>query len=129
MNKIFGIFGLLIFVCLFTTVLNGSFVSEYNLYNITRWSALFGILSIGVAFVIITGGIDLSIGSVVGLVACLLPMLVIDYGFSPAAAVLIARGCWAMAAHWRCPVGRVLSAWTAAPETTSSTAPGILTPR
>ena len=88
MNKILGIFGLLIFVCLFTTVLNGSFVSEYNLYNTTRWSALFGILSIGVAFVIITGGIDLSIGSVVGLVACLLPMLIVDQGFAPATAVL-----------------------------------------
>lgn len=89
MNKILGIFGLLLFVCLFTTVLNGSFVSEYNLYNITRWSALFGILSIGVAFVIITGGIDLSIGSVVGLVACLLPMLVVEQGFSPTSAVII----------------------------------------
>lgn len=89
MNKILGIFGLLIFVCLFTTVLNGSFVSEYNLYNITRWSALFGILSIGVAFVIITGGIDLSIGSVVGLVACLLPMLILDHGFSPPMALVL----------------------------------------
>ncbi len=89
MNKILGIFGLLIFVCLFTTVLNDSFVGQYNLYNTTRWSALFGILSIGVAFVIITGGIDLSIGSVVGLVACLLPMLVVEQGYSPTAAVLI----------------------------------------
>ena len=92
MNKILGIFGLLLFVCLFTTVLSGSFVSEYNLFNITRWSALFGILSIGVAFVIITGGIDLSIGSVVGLVACLLPMLVVEQGFSPGSAILIVMG-------------------------------------
>ncbi|WP_220498159.1 ABC transporter permease subunit [Rhodopirellula sp. JC639] len=89
MNKILGIFGLLIFVCLFTTVLNDSFVGQYNLYNTTRWSALFGILSIGVAFVIITGGIDLSIGSVVGLVACLLPMLVVGNGYSPTSAVII----------------------------------------
>lgn len=89
MNKILGIFGLLIFVCLFTTVLNDSFVSQYNLFNITRWSALFGILSVGVAFVIITGGIDLSIGSVVGLVACLLPMLVVEQGFSPINAIMI----------------------------------------
>jgi ribose/xylose/arabinose/galactoside ABC-type transport system permease subunit len=87
MNKILGIFGLLIFVCLFTTVMSNSFISEYNLYNITRWSALFGILSIGVAFVIITGGIDLSIGSVVGLVACLLPLMVTEYGFSSPSAL------------------------------------------
>ena len=87
MNKILGIFGLLIFVCLFTTVLNERFVGEYNLYNTTRWSALFGILSIGVAFVIITGGIDLSIGSVVGLIACLLPMLIVEHGLSPPLAI------------------------------------------
>ena len=88
MNKILGIFGLLIFVCLFTTVLSGSFVSAYNMFNITRWSALFGILSVGVAFVIITGGIDLSIGSVVGLIACLLPMFILDVGMSPFAAII-----------------------------------------
>ncbi|MCC9601329.1 hypothetical protein LOC67_12300 [Stieleria sp. JC731] len=87
MNKVLGIFGLLIFVCLFTTILNDSFVGQGNLNNITRWSALFGILSIGVSFVIITGGIDLSIGSVVGLVACLLPMLVVDHGLSPLASI------------------------------------------
>lgn len=88
MNKILGIFGLLIFVCLFTTVLSDSFVSAYNMFNITRWSALFGILSIGVAFVIITGGIDLSIGSVVGLTACLLPMFIVENGWSPSAAIV-----------------------------------------
>lgn len=87
MNKVLGIFGLLLFVCLFTSVLSDSFVGETNLYNLTRWSALFGILSIGVAFVIITGGIDLSIGSVVGLVACLLPMLMVDFGVSPLVAI------------------------------------------
>ncbi|MEM6473662.1 MAG: hypothetical protein AAF802_29155 [Planctomycetota bacterium] len=87
MNKVLGIFGLLLFVCLFTAVMSESFVSQYNLYNITKWSALFGILSVGVAFVIMTGGIDLSIGSVVGLIACLLPMLIFQGGFSPAAAI------------------------------------------
>ena len=82
MNKILGIFGLLIFVCLFTTVLSDSFDTAYNLYNVTRWSALFGIISIGVAFVIITGGIDLSIGSIVCLCGCLLSIFMMDYGWS-----------------------------------------------
>lgn len=91
MKKILGILALLIFVSVFTTMLNGEFVSAYNMGNITKWSALFGILSIGVAFVIITGGIDLSIGSVVGLVACLLPNLLTKYGFSiPAALATVA---------------------------------------
>jgi ribose transport system permease protein len=75
MKKIFGILGLLIAVCLVTASLSDSFLSAYNVENVLRRSALFGILSIGVAFVIITGGIDLSLGSVVCLVGCALPWL------------------------------------------------------
>jgi ribose transport system permease protein len=82
-KKILGILGLLIAICVVTTAINPQFLtSAYNLQNIIRWSALFGVLSIGVAFVIITGGIDLSIGSVVGLVGCLLPWLLVQHGWS-----------------------------------------------
>ena len=42
MKKVLGIFALLLFVCVFTSVLNKGFVSPYNMYNITRWSALPG---------------------------------------------------------------------------------------
>lgn len=74
-KKIFGILGLLIVICLFTAwQAPDSFLKPENLQNTVRWTALFGIISIGVSFVIMTGGIDLSIGSVVGLVGCLLAM-------------------------------------------------------
>jgi ribose transport system permease protein len=75
MKKILGILALLIVVCVLTACLSSSFLSAYNIENVLRRSALFGILSIGVAFVIITGGIDLSLGSVVCLVGCALPWL------------------------------------------------------
>ena len=76
MKKVLGIFGILVIV-IFATILlsDGKFLGAYNLENQLRWTALLGILSIGVAFVIITGGIDLSIGSVVCLVGCGLPWL------------------------------------------------------
>ena len=89
MKKILGILGLLLVICIVTAVRQPNFLSAYNLENITKWTALFGIIGIGVAFVIITGGIDLSIGSVVGLVGCLLPMLLVHRGW-PVAAALIA---------------------------------------
>lgn len=74
-KKIFGIFGLLVVICAFTTVMAyDSFTLPANIENTVRWTALFGIISIGVSFVIMTGGIDLSIGSVVGLVGCVLAM-------------------------------------------------------
>ena len=80
MKKILGILTLFIVVCCVTTVVNPQFVTPFNLENLIRWTALFGIISIGVSFVIITGGIDLSIGSVIGLTGCLLPMfLTVNY--------------------------------------------------
>jgi ribose transport system permease protein len=75
MKKLLGIFGLLVFVCVATALMSDRFLTAYNLENVVRRTALFGILSIGVAFVIITGGIDLSIGSVVCLVGVGLPWL------------------------------------------------------
>ena len=82
MKHILGISGLLIAVFLFTGLLEPNFLTAYNLQNTLRWTALFGIISIGAAFVIITGGIDLSVGSVVGLVGVLLPMLLVGQGWS-----------------------------------------------
>jgi ribose transport system permease protein len=86
-KKTFGIAGLLVFVCMVTALINPSFLNAYNLENTVRWTSLFSIISIGVAFVIITGGIDLSIGSVIGLVGSLLAWLLTKKGWSPAAAV------------------------------------------
>src|SRR3954452_10884401 len=48
-------------------VLNPRFLSLDNLKVTTRDSAILGIAAIGVSFTILTGGIDLSIGSMVGL--------------------------------------------------------------
>ena len=87
MKKVLGILGLLVTIFVVTWIVEPKFASAYNLQNIIRWTSLFGIISIGVAFVIITGGIDLSIGSLIGLVGCLLPMLLVA-GYAPAIALL-----------------------------------------
>ena len=51
--------------------------------NLIKWSSLYAVMSIGVAMVIITGGIDLSIGSVVGLVAVVLAFCLKIHGLRP----------------------------------------------
>ncbi|MEE3232880.1 MAG: ABC transporter permease [Candidatus Latescibacterota bacterium] len=88
MKKIIGIASLLLTIFLFSWAVEPKFVSAYNLQNIARWTSLFGIISIGVAFVIVTGGIDLSLGAVVGLIGCILPML-LNSGYSPITAFSI----------------------------------------
>ncbi len=68
MKRLIGIGAVLITIMLITTVMDSNFINPYNIKNILRWTGLFGILSIGVSFVIMTGGIDLSVGSIVGLI-------------------------------------------------------------
>ena len=87
MKKVLGIAGLLLFICVVTASLSPNFLNAYNLQNTIRWTALYGIISIGVAYVIISGGIDLSIGSVVGLVGSLLAYLLTQKGLSVPAAL------------------------------------------
>ena len=89
MKKVLGIFGLLVFICVATALMSDRFLTEFNIENLIRRSALFGILSIGAAFVIITAGIDLSIGSVVCLVGCLLPWMLVEHQFSVPLALLV----------------------------------------
>lgn len=90
MKKILGILGLLVVVFTATALLNHAFVSAYNLQNLVSWTSLFAIISVGVAFVIISGGIDLSIGSVIGLVGSLLAWLLTQKGCNvPLALVLV----------------------------------------
>lgn len=88
MKKIFGILGLFLAVFIFTALRNPQFVSAYNLENLIRWISLFGIISIGVSFVIITGGIDLSIGSLIGLTGSLMAWLLTYRGWSVPATLL-----------------------------------------
>ena len=92
MKKILGIFLLLVAVMIVTTIAQPSFVTPYNLQNVIRWSAMFAILGVGVAFVIITGGIDLSIGSLVGLTGCMMPLFLIDFGIPTPFTVLLVVG-------------------------------------
>ncbi len=80
MKKTLGIFLLLVAVSLITGVIEPRFLRVGNVMNMARWTGLYGILSIGVCFVIITGGIDLSIGSLIGLTGSLFPLLLVGKG-------------------------------------------------
>ena len=85
--KVIGILALLVAICLYTGLASDRFLRAGNVENLVHRTALFGILSIGAALVIITGGIDLSIGSVVCLVGVLLPYLLTEHGWPAAAGV------------------------------------------
>ena len=80
---------LLLFVLLCTVVAIASpqFLSVANLQNVARLVGTYGIFSIGVGIVIISGGIDLSVGSICALLGVLLAMMLVEWQW-PAAVAL-----------------------------------------
>ena len=74
MKKEVGISVLLFVLCAVTAIKNPAFLSATNLTNLANVIGLFGIFSIGLGLVIITGGIDLSVGSMFALCGVLLAM-------------------------------------------------------
>src|SRR5262249_42018096 len=74
-SKTWWLVALLVAIASTTALLEPRFLTAENIENVVQRTALFGVIGIGAAFPIVTGGIDLSIGSVVALVATLLPVL------------------------------------------------------
>ena len=62
-----GIALILIILCVVTSLINPSFASKLNIINMLRKLSQVSFISLSMAFVMIGGGIDLSVGSVVGL--------------------------------------------------------------
>ena len=89
MKKIYGILGIFLVVFILTAVMSPSFLTPYNMERLILRTSLFGIISIGVAFVIITSGIDLSIGSVICLIGCGLPWLLTKMSLSLPVAIFV----------------------------------------
>jgi galactofuranose transport system permease protein len=64
-----GALAALILVCIFASVRygtfldNGSFLTAQNLLNVVAQNSMVGLIALGMTFVILTGGIDLSVGS------------------------------------------------------------------
>lgn len=84
--KTWGILILMVLLWIVLAIVSPeSFLQTNNIENLLRRTAMHGLLGIAVSFVIITGGIDLSIGSLVGLSGCLLAML-LQVTYQPSAA-------------------------------------------
>jgi ribose transport system permease protein len=92
---------LLVVLCAIVAAASPQFLSTANIQNMSRLIGTYGIFSIGVGIVIITGGIDLSIGSICALLGVLLSMMLVEWRWPPAAAVgaVLALGGMLGAAH------------------------------
>jgi ribose transport system permease protein len=100
-RKEIGVLLLLVALCAVVALASPQFLSLTNLQNVSRLVGMYGIFSIGVGIVIVTGGIDLSVGSICALLGVLLSMMLVDWGWpaSLALAAVIGLGAGLGAIH------------------------------
>lgn len=92
MKKLIGIVVFLVILYAFLLFADPGARSAENHFNLGKRIGLYGIISLGAGILIITGGIDLSIGSVIGLTSTVLAMLLMKtnqggFGWGPAPAL------------------------------------------
>jgi len=90
-RQTFWVFLAIVAACIFLSFATDSFATHQNIYNITRNFTFTAIIALGMTIVIITGGIDLSVGSVLCLCSMILAV-VMHAGYSILIGVAAALG-------------------------------------
>jgi ribose transport system permease protein len=91
-KKEFSVLVALVLLCAVISILSPYFLTVKNVFNVLRQFSIIGILAVGEALIIITGGIDLSVGSLVGLSGIMTGVFV-NAGIPPVILCLLVLGC------------------------------------
>lgn len=73
--RTYALFAILLFLCLVLAIASPTFLTMKNVINVFKQISINGILAIGMTFVIILGGIDISIGSVIAVAGVVSAMI------------------------------------------------------
>ena len=89
-----GVFLALFVLCLFLTFATDGFLTSLNLLNVGRQISLLGIMSVGMTFVLISGEVDLSVGSTYAFCGLSCGMLICaGWPLAPAVGAGVLAGC------------------------------------
>ncbi|GIO29331.1 MULTISPECIES: ribose ABC transporter permease RbsC [Paenibacillus] len=88
-QKLGPLLGLIILIVI-VSILNPSFLEPLNILNLLRQVSINALIAFGMTFVILTGGIDLSVGSILALSSAFVANMLVA-GFDPILAIII--GC------------------------------------
>lgn len=88
----FRMLGLAVVLAIALSFISPHFFTERNLFNILDQSVVLGIVAVGMTLVILTGGIDLSVGSIAGLSGIVLALLLREFPIPVAIAMAISGG-------------------------------------
>src|SRR5258707_6208195 len=89
----------LIVLCAATALLTNRFLSPFNLTNILVQSSIMAVIAMGMTFVIVGGGFDLSVGSTAALSGCIASMVMLEAGIAAGIAAGIIAGAAVRLAH------------------------------
>lgn len=87
--RVAGIYLSLLVIGIGLSMLSPNFLTRLNIVELINYTTIIAIVALGQTFVIGGRGIDLSVGSVVALTACVMALLVADYSMSPYLAILL----------------------------------------
>ena len=80
---------LVILIALFTALTGGSFVTNRNISNLLRQTSIWAIMGLTMCWLIVTMGIDLSAGMVVGFLSCFVAVAEVNWGMGTVPAILL----------------------------------------
>ncbi len=87
----YGLILSFLLLCLVLTILSDRFLTVSNIVNVLRQSTINGIIAVGMTLVILTAGIDLSVGSILAL-SSVITASMLQSGMPVPAAILIGLG-------------------------------------
>jgi ribose transport system permease protein len=92
LKEITGKFGPLlglILLCIILSIISPDFIKVRNIMNIANQSSINALISMGMLLVILTAGIDLSVGSIMALSSCVMGISIVNWHMNPILAILV----------------------------------------
>lgn len=80
---------LILLVAVFSILTNGSFITARNISNLLRQTSIWAIMGLSMCWLIVTMGIDLSAGMVVGFLSCFIAVAQVKWGMGTVPSLLL----------------------------------------
>ncbi|EXX85358.1 ABC transporter permease [Paenibacillus darwinianus] len=84
-----GIFVVLLIMCILLTIVSPNFADPYNLGIIMRQFSFVALIALGQTLVLISGGIDLSVGAIAGFSGITTAIMMVNFGINPYVSIVL----------------------------------------
>ncbi len=103
------LFALIAVMAFFEVVTDGTLLRAVNITNLLLQNSYIIIMALGMLIVIVSGNIDLSVGSVMGFIGALAAVMIVNYGQSPYITMIVCLAIGGLSARPRgigSPIGK-----------------------